>query len=257
MSLGQIAGRVDLARSTVQRIVAALATEKLLIAVSPGGRVRLGPAILRLSGSVQMDSVAIARPALIELSAELRETVDFAIVRKDHLVFIDQVVGPERLRTVSAIGSSFPLYCTANGKAHLARLSNAEVVKLIGRTYPARTPNTLTDFAALARDLDAIRETGVSFDREEHAVGIHAAGVALSDLLGNPVAISVPVPSPRFRGREKLIADALAAHQVRPRGTPRRRRLKPCRLHRHNDTVVPQSSTTSAPSAALPEGVGQ
>ena len=42
LSLGQIAQRVNLARSTVQRIVAALETEKLVIAASPNGRVRLG-----------------------------------------------------------------------------------------------------------------------------------------------------------------------------------------------------------------------
>src|SRR5712664_2194545 len=51
LSLGQIAQRVELARSTVQRIVAALAAEKLLIAASPTGRVRLGPTILRLAAS--------------------------------------------------------------------------------------------------------------------------------------------------------------------------------------------------------------
>src|SRR3974377_2427185 len=49
LSLGQIAQRVDLARSTVQRIVAALEAEKLLIAASPNGRVRLGPPLLRLA----------------------------------------------------------------------------------------------------------------------------------------------------------------------------------------------------------------
>ena len=43
LSLGQIAQRVNLARSTVQRIVAALEAEKLVIAASPTGRVRLGP----------------------------------------------------------------------------------------------------------------------------------------------------------------------------------------------------------------------
>ena len=53
LSLGQIAQRVGLARSTVQRIVAALETEKLVIAASPNGRVRLGPTILRLAGSVR------------------------------------------------------------------------------------------------------------------------------------------------------------------------------------------------------------
>ena len=39
LSLGQIAQRVNLARSTVQRIVAALETEKLVIAATPNGRV--------------------------------------------------------------------------------------------------------------------------------------------------------------------------------------------------------------------------
>src|SRR5262249_41107591 len=106
LSLGQIAQRVALARSTVQRIVAAPAA-------SPLGRVRVGPAILRLAAWVRTDFVALARPFLVELSNELRETVDLAAVKGDHLVFIDQVTGPQRLRTVSAVGDTFPLYCTA------------------------------------------------------------------------------------------------------------------------------------------------
>ena len=57
LSLGQIAQRVNLARSTVQRIVAALETEKLVIAATPNGRVRLGPTILRLAASVRSDFV--------------------------------------------------------------------------------------------------------------------------------------------------------------------------------------------------------
>ena len=73
LSLSQIAARVNLARSTVQRIVASLEAEKLLIAASPTGRVRLGPAILRLASSVRGDFVARARPYLIKLSDELRE----------------------------------------------------------------------------------------------------------------------------------------------------------------------------------------
>ena len=40
------------------------------------------------------------------------------MVKKDHLVFIDQVIGSQRLRTVSAVGETFPLHCTANGKAY-------------------------------------------------------------------------------------------------------------------------------------------
>jgi len=211
LSLGQIALRVNLARSTVQRIVAALETEKLVIAATPNGRVRLGPTILRLAASVRSDFTSLARPFLERLSAELHETVDLSTVKKDHLVFIDQVVSSQRLRTVSAVGETFPLYCTANGKAYLAQLAEPAIEALIGRAYAPRTPKTLQRFDALLADLKSARRTGVAYDREEHTLGVCAVGVALQDPLGNSIAISVPVPSQRFPDRHALIAERLMA----------------------------------------------
>jgi DNA-binding IclR family transcriptional regulator len=211
LSLGQIAQRVDLARSTVQRIVAALEAEKLVIAASPNGRVRLGPAILRLAASVRTDFVSLAHAFLIKLSSELRETVDLAVVKRDHMVFVDQVIGPQRLRTVSAVGESFPLHCTANGKAYLAQLERPTIEQLIGRVYEKRTAKTLTRLDDLLKELDAVRKNGVAYDREEHTLGICAAGVALRDTLGNTIAISVPVPTQRFKGNQEIIAARLLA----------------------------------------------
>jgi DNA-binding IclR family transcriptional regulator len=211
LSLGQIAQRIGLARSTVQRIVAALEAEKLLIAASPNGRVRLGPAILRLAASVRSDFIDMARPHLTQLSNDLQETVDLSTVKKDQLIFIDQVVSSQRLRTVSAVGDNFPLYCTANGKAYLATLPDAQIEKLIGRQFKTRTPKTFTRIEQLLADLVAVRKTGVAFDMEEHTAGICAAGVALTDSLGNSIAISVPVPATRFRAQQALIAQRLLA----------------------------------------------
>jgi IclR family transcriptional regulator, acetate operon repressor len=211
LSLGQIALRVKLARSTVQRIVAALEAEKFLIAASPNGRVRLGPTILRLAASARTDFVAIVRPYLTQLSSELKETVDLSVVKKDHLVFIDQVIGSQRLRMVSAVGETFPLYCTANGKAYLSTLDDAAIVKLIGTTYEERTPRTLTRFEDLLRDLKTVRKTGVAIDREEHSLGVCAAGVVTRDPVGNAVAISVPVPAQRFYKHQRAIVARLQA----------------------------------------------
>jgi DNA-binding IclR family transcriptional regulator len=211
LSLGQIAQRVNLARSTVQRIVAALEVEKLVIAASPNGRVRLGPTIQRLAASASADFVSIARPFLVALSNELKETVDLATIKGDHLVFVDQVTGPQRLRAVSAVGEEFPLHCTANGKAYLACLGEADIGRLIGKTYDRRTPKTLTRLADLLRDLKSARRTGVALDHEEHTLGICAAGVAMRDSLGNYLAISVPVPAQRFNGQQARIAQSLLA----------------------------------------------
>ncbi|MEX2035512.1 MAG: IclR family transcriptional regulator [Xanthobacteraceae bacterium] len=211
LSLGQIAQRVGLARSTVQRIVASLDNEMLLIAASPNGRVRLGPTLLRLAASLRSDFAGWARPFISRLSSELRETVDLASVRNDHLVFIDQVIGSHRLRTVSAVGESFPLYCTANGKAYLSQLDAAAIERLIGEAYEARTPRTLTSLDALLADIKQARRSGVAYDREEHTLGICAAGVALQDARGNAVAISVPVPTQRFQQHRTLITERLQA----------------------------------------------
>jgi DNA-binding IclR family transcriptional regulator len=211
LSLGQIAQRVGLARSTVQRIVGALENEKFLIAASPNGRVRLGPTILRLAASARTDFVAVARPFLLQLANELRETVDLAAIKKDHLVFIDQVPGSQRLRAVSAVGETFPLHCTANGKAYLAELDDAAIARLIGTSYERRTQRTFTRIEELLRDLKSVRKTGIAFDREEHTRGICAAGVVTRDPLGNAVAISVPVPAQRFSEHQRHIAARLLA----------------------------------------------
>lgn len=209
LSLGQIAQRVDLARSTVQRIIAALEVEKLVIAASPTGKMRLGPTILRLAASVRTDFSFLARPYLVALSKELEETVDLSIIKKDQVVFVDQVTGPHRLRTVSVVGDAYPLYCTANGKAYLASIDDAAVVQLIGRKYPRRTKNSKVSFADLREDLNSARQAGFAVDIEEHSAGVCATGVVLRDPQGNFVAISVPVPSQRFRDDHKMIARRL------------------------------------------------
>lgn len=211
LSLGQIAGRVDLPRSTVQRIVAALELEKFIISASSSGGWRLGPALIRLASSVKIGVLPIARPLIMELSLELKETVDMSTPKKDHVVFIDQVVGSQRLRTVSAVGETFPLHCTANGKSFLAELKDDEIVRRIGRRYEAHTPHSLTTFETLRIELLKARKQGYAIDREEHTIGVSAAGILVHDTFGNPLLISVPVPASRFEARQKVIVEKLLA----------------------------------------------
>ena len=114
-----------------------------------------------------------------------------------------------RGETVSVVGDAYPLYCTANGKAYLGQIEDDAIIALIGRKYPRRTRTTKTTFADLVADLRAVRQTGVAVDLEEHSSGVCATGVALRDPAGNYVAISVPVPSQRFKDEYKMIARRL------------------------------------------------
>ena len=209
LSLSQLAERLELPRSTVHRVVTALSAEGLLAAASPNGRVRLGPEIARLALASRREIRAELRPHLQRLFDRLNETVDCAVLDGDHLRFIDQIAAPHRLRAVSAVGATFPLHCTANGKALLAELSPEEVARVLPTRLRRCTPATVTARAELFGELDEVRATKVAFDREEHTSGISAAGIAIRDPFGALAAISVPMPTQRFEGRETEIAAAL------------------------------------------------
>jgi DNA-binding IclR family transcriptional regulator len=211
LSLSQLSERLGLPRSTVHRVVSALATEGLLAAASPNGRVRLGPELARLALSSRRELRQELRPHLQRLFDTLNETVDCAVLDGDHLRFIDQIAAPHRLRAVSSVGATFPLHCTANGKAILAELARDEVARVLPTRLKRCMPATITGRAELLAELETVRATHVAFDREEHTTGISAAGIAVRDPFGALAAISVPMPTQRFAGREQEIADALVA----------------------------------------------
>ncbi|MBI4786046.1 MAG: IclR family transcriptional regulator [Chloroflexi bacterium] len=209
LSLSQIAKEVGLPRSTVHRIIGALESERFIASGSANGRIRLGLGLVPLAAAVNIDLRRELRPYLERLYLEVNETIDLALLDEDHLLFVDQIAAPHRLRAVSGIGLSFPLYCTANGKAMLAELPDDDVERVIPERLEPLTAKTLTSRAQLMEELARVKVERVGFDREEHTVGICAVGAAIRDPLGRLAAISIPAPSIRFYGNEDRLAAAL------------------------------------------------
>lgn len=207
LSLGQIAERVDLPRSTVQRIVQALQDERLLITSGSPGGVRLGPELQALAGAAHFSAVDLCRPRMQAIAAETGETVDLSVLRGQHMVFLDQIPGTHRLRAVSSIGEAFPLTVTANGRACLSLLPEDQARRLAEDEWnrTGRRP----DWPGLLRVLAAARSTGLAEDRDDHTDGISALGFAFVDHAGDLNAISVPIPSPRFEEQRRAVEAAL------------------------------------------------
>ena len=80
LSLGQIADRTRLARSTVQRIVNALADEGLVMTGERGGSLRLGPEIQAMASASRSDITDLLTVASSVLY--YGETVDLALSEK-------------------------------------------------------------------------------------------------------------------------------------------------------------------------------
>jgi DNA-binding IclR family transcriptional regulator len=209
LSLGELAARLGLARSTVQRIVSALSDEQMLISAGPRAGVMLGPALVRLASAANIETDKIVRPVMQDLSRALGETVDLSVLQGRTAMFVDQAVGNQRLVAISAVGEAFPLHCTANGKALLSCLDLERRKGLLPKRLVAHTPKTVTDRAALEDELIEVSANQLAYDLEEHSEGICAIGTAFVDPLGRPFALSVPVPVQRFAMREASIASAL------------------------------------------------
>lgn len=206
LTLAHIASRTGLPRSTVHRIVVALEAETWVRGSESG--YRLGYGLLSLAHAAHRSFEVEVHPFLVHLSHELDETVDLSVLTDSSMTFLDQVEAVRRLRAVSAVGVSFPLHCTANGKAVLAAHDPETVRRLLPSSLRRHTPSTIIDREALEAELDAVRASGVAFDREEHTVGICAVGTALPMPDGSWAAISVPLPAPRFYGHEERLGTA-------------------------------------------------
>lgn len=215
MSLGDLARQIGLARSTVQRIVDALHREGLIIAASASSGVRLGPALLALAASTRFHIGEVARETLENLAKESAETVDLSLLDQDKAVFIDQIAGKQRLTAMSAVGVSFPLHSSANGKAILAAMDDADIDKLRKRIkLTAVTANTLITWEALDREIAVVRKTGVAVDQEENSLGICAISMAIRSPAGEIAAISIPAPTHRFAANRDRLEKLLRLHSM-------------------------------------------
>jgi DNA-binding IclR family transcriptional regulator len=191
----------------VQRIVAALMAERLVMTGPRGRRILLGPEIADLAQQSRRNVAEACRLVLTELSQATGETADLSILQGDAMIFIDQIPGLHRLRTVSSVGDAFPLTTTANGLACLAQLP-AEDAETLARAEWSRW-GAAPDVAAFKQRLAEVRESGLAHDLDDHTEGISAVGVAFRDRAGGLYAISVPVPSPRFPEVRELVESAL------------------------------------------------
>lgn len=199
LSLGQIAHRCALPRSTVQRIVATLVDEGLVIANAHGDGFSLGPQAYVLASQQRNEAWRQYQPNLARLASKTGETVDLAVLQKTDMLFIDQVPGSHRLRAVSEPGQRFSALKTANGRACLSMLTNKELTQRFG-----------VDDAFLDM-MQEVRDTGLAWDIDEHMLGISAVGAAFKGTDGQLYAISIPVPSQRFNRVKSELAKLLTA----------------------------------------------
>ncbi|NAS22993.1 helix-turn-helix domain-containing protein [Herbidospora sp. NEAU-GS84] len=193
-------------KASVHRILSTL-VELGFVAAEGGGSYRAGIRMFALAEEVKAAGAGGVGEVLTRLSAEVRQTVHFALRSGDHAVYVQKVEGDRPYRMASRVGMRLPLHSTAIGKCVLAHLPPDELAAVLAAAgLPARTPATLTSSGLLAAELAGIRERGYAVDDEENETAIRCLGAPVFDRAGHVAGgVSVSTVAPLL-SREELLS---------------------------------------------------
>ena len=210
LTLSELATRTRLPRSTVHRVVQSLEQELYVVRVTGRPGYVLGPGLLKFGMNAHLRLLAANRNQLATLAREVNENVELAVFSGREVVVVDQIASPERLRGVTQVGKSFSLHASCIGMALLAQLPDDRVTELLPDELEQFTTRTISDVDALLAKLDVVRRSGIAVDVEEHDIGICAVATGMVGPTGALQAISVVVPTQRFRAKVAAAVDSLS-----------------------------------------------
>lgn len=213
LSLGQLAAHAGIPKSTAHRVAATLVSEGALRRSTDG--YELGLALFELGTRVRVkgDLRELALPYLEDLYEATHHTVHLAVLEGTDVVYVDRIRGHSPVRLPSVVGGRLPAHCTGVGKALLATTPGI-IAALSEATLSARTPRTITMPAVLENELESIRRTGISIDREESTVGVSCVAAPVVAGGRTVAAISVSGPSTHLNVNGLTIAVQAAARGV-------------------------------------------
>ena len=205
----EIAGELDVHKSTAFRLVTTLEAHRLVEQTTERGRYRLGVGVLRLAGATtaRLDLVQEARPLCRQLAAATGETVNIAVLSESSALYLDQVAGSSALQPHNWVGQHIPLHATSNGKVLLSGLDDAGVKQLLG-TLSRYTDATITKKGRLREELALVREQGYAVAVDELEQGLTAVAAPIRNAHGDVVA-SMSVSGPTFRLSEDRVEDVV------------------------------------------------
>ncbi|HZS24385.1 MAG TPA: IclR family transcriptional regulator [Gaiellaceae bacterium] len=177
-SVGELAERAGLPKSTTSRLVSALERQGLVQRLGERGRLTAGPVLLRYAnrdGSSTL--VELARPSLRRLADTSGETINLAVPGVDGVEHLAQEDTAHFVGVTDWVGRKVPFELAANGKVFLA--------------FNAREPR-----------LAHVRTRGYATSIDELEVGLTALAAPVPGPAGDAIAaLSISGPTARLTSK--------------------------------------------------------
>ena len=192
LGVSEIARRLGLSRTVVQRLLHKLEAHRFLEQDQDSRRYRVGVQAFRVGNLFAPGRrfEEAARPEMDALAGRTGFTVYLSVLRGDDMVMTAAVEGRGPIRYYARVGQSLPLHSSATGKVALAQLGTARAAELLARTGMRRmTAQTVTDRRALLAQLAEVRARGHSVNWEENTAGVASIAAPILDARGDLHAV--------------------------------------------------------------------
>ena len=202
VALTDLASAAGLPKSTTSRLVSALERRGLIEQDGERGRLRPGPAILRVAerGMLQRNLVELARPSLDALSEACRETINLAVPAHHGVEHVAQVDSRHFLGAGQWLGRSVDYEHSANGKV-FAAFGRAAFGRV---SAPAAGPGSTG--AAMTRELKEVVRNGFATSIDELEIGLSAMAAPVRGARGEVIA-ALSISGPTLRMTPERIAE--------------------------------------------------
>lgn len=222
--LKEISERAGLHPSTTHRILNDLVSGRF-VDRPQSGSYRLGMRLLEL-GNLVKARLNVRDAAMIpmrELHKLTQQPVNLSMRQGDEIIYVERAYSERSgMQVVRAIGGRAPLHLTSVGKLFLAADDPQRIRAYATRTgLQGHTKNSITDLAALERELSKVRQYGQAGDNEELELGVRCMAAGIYDDQGKLVAgLSISAPSgrleddwlPKLKETARQISQTLGYH---------------------------------------------
>lgn len=205
MTLTELSKALGAPKSSIMPLLHTMASRKFIYMQKETSKYFIGIATFSVGSSYSkhMNTLELIKIEMKYIVSMSNETCQLGIQARSNLLYIAKEDSSEPIRLVSYVGKQLPLYCTAIGRAILAEKSREEIYKLYPKGLTAITPNTITDFDKLFKELDDTRARGYAIEHEESTPLVNCVGISLCNKGQIIAALSVCIPTFRF-SEEKL-----------------------------------------------------
>jgi DNA-binding IclR family transcriptional regulator len=206
ISVSEAAQLLRLPKSSTSRLLKGMARVGLLTSFEGKPGYRVGNLVFETSRRHRSNSTLslLADEALGQIAKATGHTGYVAILDRTEIIGLRMRHGTRALRVVTSPGDRLPAFCSASGRALLARLDDEAVRASHAAPLQPPSPHAPQTFDELLKALQVVRDKGFAQATDECLPGVESLAIAVRDAENEEtVAICISYSAAMISANEK------------------------------------------------------